>query len=149
MKNITLGAMLAFFLAGTLGAQNLAELNSNNQVSLANAGNSEVTYYASNDSYEMNEAGKVSAKIQSFHKNGEIAEQGLLIDGLKDGDWTKYDKNGNLASEGSYNLGQKDGSWKVWEGETLRVSMNYKNGKRVGTWSMYDSNGILTAEKVY
>lgn len=149
MKNITLGAMLAFFLAGTLGAQTLSELDSKDYVALANGGDSEVTYYASNESYKMNKAGKVSAEIQSFHKNGSVEEQGLLIDGMKHGDWTKYDAEGNLTSEGSYNLGQKDGSWKVYEGKVLRVSMEYNKGKRVGTWSMYDADGKLTAEKTY
>jgi antitoxin component YwqK of YwqJK toxin-antitoxin module len=148
MKNITLGAMLAFFLAGTLSAQTLAQLEQSDYTILEN-NDSQVTYYADNADYKINSAGKVSAQIMSFHQDGSLEERGALLEGQKHGAWTKYDESGNLMSSGSYVLGQKDGKWKVWEGNVLRVEMEYNKGQRAGTWKMYDANGNLTAEKTY
>lgn len=141
--------MLAFFLAGTLSAQTVSQFDAENYVALENSGDAKVTYYASNDTYSMNEAGKVSAQIQSFHENGSLSEQGMLIDGMKHGTWKKFDNEGNVTTEGTYHMGQKDGAWKVWDQDTLRVEMNYDKGKRIGLWKMYDSEGNLTAEKNY
>lgn len=148
MKNITLGAMLAFFLAGTLSAQTLAQLEKSDYTKLENS-DSQVTYYADNADYQINSAGKVSAQIMSFHKDGSLEEQGALLEGQKHGKWIKYDEAGNLMNSGSYLLGQKNGEWKVWEGEVLRVEMAFDKGQRVGTWKMFDAEGNLTAEKTY
>ncbi len=130
-------------------AQNLSEIDQSKYTQLSNDGSDDVSYYADNATYKRSADGKVSASIKSFHDNGALDESGVLINGQKHGKWMKYNEAGELVSEGYYNLGQKDGIWKVWEGDVLRIHMEYNNGQRVGKWLMYDADGNVTSEKDY
>jgi len=83
-------------------------------------GNFEHGIKISSDSY--NEDGSVSVECKvtnsaldefctSYHDNGTVGEQGLRIDGKKEGPWIGYYPSGSLWMKGTYRNGKKDGLW--------------------------------------
>ncbi len=133
-----------------LNGQTYSDVQGDDYTELISMNNSDVKYYASNSDYSVDELGKVSAKVQSFHGNGTLDEQGILMNGRKMGTWSKYDENGSKISQGEYTDDKKDGKWKVWDSNgVLRVEMSYENGKRTGTWKMFDEAGKLINQQDY
>jgi antitoxin component YwqK of YwqJK toxin-antitoxin module len=55
-----------------------------------------------------------NGRFEAFHKNGQLASEGLYEDGLETGLWRDYHENGQLAAEGEYRNGNKLGTWRFW-----------------------------------
>ncbi len=125
----------------TSGTTNVA----NSQVEVADN-----VYYNGNSATTVDDEGRVSGSIISYHGNGKLEETGLLLKGQKHGAWYKYSATGALLNEAHYKNGQKDDLWKIYDTNgVLRMKMSYDEGKRVGTWLMYDEAGKVTSEKTY
>lgn len=49
-----------------------------------------------------------------FHKNGQLASQGMYEDGLEKGSWQDFYESGQIAAEGTYYGGAEVGIWRYW-----------------------------------
>ena len=89
------------------------------------------------------------AKVDYFD-NGIVKEEGMLLNGKKEGKWMMYNADGSSASEAYFSNGEKNRAWKVWDANgKLRYEMFYIDGEKTGTWKIYDESGKLTQEKKY
>ena len=51
----------------------------------------------------------------SYHPNGDIASQGVYVDGFENGEWRDYYPGGQVAAEGIYSRGEEvPGTWRFW-----------------------------------
>lgn len=148
MKKLIIIA-LAVVSTVALNAQNSSSLQSDD-MDLISMNDGESKYYSNSGAYSVDEAGRVSGDVLTFHDNGNLEEQGALLAGKKQGSWTKYSPEGVKMNEAHYSNGQKDGNWKVWDANgTLRMELSYEKGKRIGTWKFYDEAGKLESSKDY
>lgn len=111
---------------------------------------------------------------KSYYTNGEIQEEGVYVNGQKEGAWTTWYpdgqkrsedfyqsgfrngdhffwyKNGNMMEQGKYKREVKNGYWKQWHmNGNLHVEGMFDNGSPVGIWRYYRTNGTIEREKTY
>lgn len=61
---------------------------------------------------------------------GQIYEEGIFIDGLRDGTWTRYWLNGKVQNVAYFDEGKKTGSWKFYDEEGKLIMLKkYKNNE--------------------
>lgn len=94
--------------------------------------------------------GILNGTANYFYASGKVMEAGMMLQGSKDGKWTRYNENGMTSAIGFYSLGKKSGTWVVFD-ETgkKRMEMNYNNGEKSGTWTSWDENGTVASTKTY
>ncbi len=94
--------------------------------------------------------GVINGKANYFFASGKLMEAGMMANGLKDGQWTRYTETGLTSAIGFYSAGKKSGTWTVFD-ETgkKRMEMNYSNGEKAGTWTSWDENGAVASTKTY
>lgn len=149
MKNIAI-LVFSLLLTSALSAQQVINRSAIYDGEILELSGASSDLYAYSSSYSVDASGKVSAKVLSFHENGNLDEMGILLNGQKHGTWLRYDENGVKLNEANYSLGQKDGEWKVWDANgQLRMVYNFNEGKRAGDWLMYDEQGNLTEQKSF
>jgi antitoxin component YwqK of YwqJK toxin-antitoxin module len=69
-------------------------------------------------------------------------EEGMIIDGKKEGEWSTFFSNGRLLSKSYFKAGLLNGPFKSYQSNgDVRSVGSYKNGKRSGQWVTYQSNG--------
>ena len=69
-------------------------------------------------------------------------EEGLIIDGKKEGEWSTFFSDGRLLNKSYFKAGLLDGPFKSYQSNgDIRSVGSYKNGKRSGQWITYQSNG--------
>jgi antitoxin component YwqK of YwqJK toxin-antitoxin module len=94
--------------------------------------------------------GVIAGKATYFFASGKIMEAGMMANGSKDGQWTRYNENGTTSAIGFYSAGKKSGTWTVYdESGKKRMEMNYSNGEKAGTWTSWDENGLVVDTKTY
>ncbi|WP_425254001.1 toxin-antitoxin system YwqK family antitoxin [Janthinobacterium sp. NFX145] len=49
-----------------------------------------------------------------FHRNGQLASQGMYADGVEEGSWQDFYESGQIAAEGMYYRGAEVGIWRYW-----------------------------------
>ncbi|MAD58454.1 MAG: hypothetical protein CMK44_07780 [Porticoccus sp.] len=77
-----------------------------------------------------------SGKVTESHK-------GLITNGKKEGEWSRYFVGGQLHYKGNYKNGKMEGEWITYHRKgQLNSKGNYKNGKMEGDWVVYSGNGI-------
>jgi antitoxin component YwqK of YwqJK toxin-antitoxin module len=92
--------------------------------------------------------GMIAGKATYFFASGKIMEAGIMANGVKDGQWTRYNENGVTSAIGFYTAGKKSGTWTVFdEAGKKRMEMNYSNGEKSGTWTSWDENGVVVNTK--
>ena len=85
-------------------------------------------------------------KFTNVPFNGEVSgiESGKFKNGIKDGEWLRYNKNGQLEYKGNYKYGRRDGPTESYnENGQLILIGRWKSGKREGLWNLYHDNGNL------
>ncbi|MFZ9660393.1 MAG: toxin-antitoxin system YwqK family antitoxin [Chitinophagaceae bacterium] len=96
--------------------------------------------YKKNLSNEMSEYGSpfnnavLHGEFTSYYENGDLKEQGVLLNGLKDGVWEEKTKEG-FYQRGTYFHGKKIGEWRLYN----------SNGKPI-KFSQYSGHGKLLSE---
>jgi hypothetical protein len=69
-------------------------------------------------------------------------EEGMIIDGKKEGEWLTFFSDGRLLSKSYFKAGLLNGPFKSYQSNgDVRSIGYYKNGKRSGQWVTYQSNG--------
>ena len=148
MKNLI--TLCFFFLVIAASAQTLNEKG----LYIDNEGNlfsGVITAMNTNMKSEMEvKDGIITGKANYFFANGKLMESGMMINGLKDGQWTRFAENGFTSAIGFYSAGKKSGTWSVFD-ETgkRRMEMSYNNGEKTGTWTSWDENGAVASTKTY
>jgi len=88
--------------------------------------------------------GKQHGKEQSFYPEGNIAEEIIWENGLKNGPWTQYFKNGQPKLTATYINDKLDGAFTVFSHNGKKeIVGTYRHDARDGEWKHYDENGKL------
>ena len=149
MKKLVL-VLLGAFLTIAVSAQQVINKSAIYDGEIVSLKESSANLYAYSSGYDVDEQGRVTGKVLSFHENGNLQEIGTLTKGQKHGSWISYDPSGNKINQASYLNGKKHGEWKVWDSQgNLIMEFAYDNGQRKGTWKMYDADGNVTQETQY
>ncbi len=72
----------------------------------------------------------------SFYPDGKIREEGIYINGMRDGLWEEFSRDG-LMARGSYHYGKKSGEWRTYDSRGKLLSYKRYNNSGVETGS-YD-----------
>ena len=104
---------------------------------------------------------------QNYHENGQLESEGAVLNGLPQGDWTRWYANGNKMENGTYvndlfvvnNSWKPDGSQMVWNGSgeyTLYHNNGaiesfgwMENGLREGLWTYNAEDGTTMSTIIY
>lgn len=54
-----------------------------------------------------------------FHRNGQLASQGMYADGVEEGGWQDFYESGQIAAKGTYYRGAEVGIWRYWNHEGI------------------------------
>lgn len=84
------------------------------------------------------------------HPGGTLAQQGPLVDGAQQGEWTFWDAGGHRIAVGSYDRDVRTGTWTHWYANgNLRMRGEYHGERQVGTWEFWHENGTLMCRGDY
>ena len=98
-------------------------------------------------SFGQNSALQDSNYVVFYYENGTVSSEGILENGIPEGEWKAYFENGNLKSVGSRKNGIVEGEWIFYrENGNKEREINYRNGKKNGTEKVFNSEGILTEQ---
>ena len=112
--------------------------------------------------------------LKRFYPNGNIAEEGLWIDSIKEQSWKTYYEsgglkskinyregkkfgrcglyhpNGQMSAKGNYNeFEEKDGEWVYFnKNGSIQQTGAYENGLKIGNWREYEA-GHESFEEAY
>lgn len=93
--------------------------------------------------------GSVLCSCQS-QRVREGREEGMLRDGLRQGEWTGYHFDGSRAWEGRYRRGKPVGNWTTWyEDGALHETFICKDSLRHGPYREYFPDGQLQREGTF
>lgn len=67
-------------------------------------------------------------KVNMYHDNGQLAQEGYLKNNKLHGKWVKYSKEGNLLCVANYTRGKRNGTWLFWDNNDL-TEVEFKNNK--------------------
>ena len=78
---------------------------------------------------------------RTYHRTGQLLEEGAYAMGLKTGTWTAYDREGMPRSEEHWRQGERHGPSVVMEKGKPLSEGEYRDGLPVGTWTTYNPDG--------
>jgi len=88
-------------------------------------------------------------EYKTFYENGELNEVGTLENGIRNGEWLKYDINNNLKKNIYYVDGKLNGPCKIYDGSSknrLHIECTYINdnleGEYIIYWNIYENECI-------
>lgn len=86
-----------------------------------------------------------------LYNNFENKEEGLLVNGEKQGESKIYDALGKPVRVARYKNGLKHGDYFEYipGTETIRVAGQFQNGVRTGKWNYFNSLGQVTYREIY
>ncbi|MFC6268715.1 toxin-antitoxin system YwqK family antitoxin [Frigoriflavimonas asaccharolytica] len=94
----------------------------------------------------LHNVGEIYSK--TYYENGNMKEEGWLIDGMKSNYWFTYYENGSKKSEGHYKNNKKIKWWVFYDSkENITKKCEFKNDKLNGLTIIYSGGNILKAEK--
>ena len=76
-------------------------------------------------------------------KDGKLLMQGMVRDGLRQGEWTSHFPDGSIRSRASFSGGIQEGATEVFhDNGSLYYRGQYHRDKPVGNWLFYDREGV-------
>ena len=91
-------------------------------------------------------AGKHNGKEQNFYSNGNVAEETIWKNDLRDGPWKQYFENGQLKSSATYINGNLEGSYNSYHLDgTTHMEGAYRHDVPHGEWKRYDEKEKLVS----
>lgn len=79
---------------------------------------------------------------QSFHDNGQLASEGLKVEGLRQGHWRFFFEDGTLKSEGGYLDDKSHGDWRWFNAQGVPTAVGgFHQGERHGDWTWFRADG--------
>ena len=98
---------------------------------------------------EYNE-GKRNGKEQSYYPNGNVAEEIVWKNDLKEGSWKRFFDNGQLKTTGTYINDKLDGLYATYYPEGKKeVEGAYRNDLPHGEWKRFDEKGNIISITKY
>lgn len=90
-------------------------------------------------------------KIQLKYANGNLAQEGMMIKGVPEGNWKTYSTQGKLLADMNYKKGVRVGSYQIYFADgSPKYNFNYDGtGKVIGTQLYYFKNKTKRAEYKY
>ena len=82
-------------------------------------------------------SGPIHEKL--FFSAGSEAEEGDMINGLRDGIWKRYNFYGEVEEETPYLMGYKHGTYKRYKGPLVMETGGYYFGEKVGEWKYFNN----------
>lgn len=87
-------------------------------------------------------SGRKNGEWTYRYENGQIKNIGSYENGSRAGTWLGYYESGNLFYEGAYLKGKKHGQWiSYYDDRTLFYRGTYKAGKEHGEWIAFNPDG--------
>lgn len=87
---------------------------------------------------------------RSWHENGRLYEEGLYVQGNKQGVWSIWDAQGRKRGHEVYDGGKRAGRWLAWHANgRLARQEQYAAGAPHGPWHEWDESGRLVKEVLY
>lgn len=84
----------------------------------------------------------VNGITQLFYETGELASEGLMVNGQPEGLWKNYYKTGKLKSQGRRENFLLEGIWKFYNEEEILVNeITYSKNKKDGVSRKYNLDG--------
>lgn len=88
--------------------------------------------------------GKQHGKEQSLYPEGNVAEEIIWENGLKNGHWIQYFKTGQAKLRATYINDQLEGAFTIFFPDGKKeIEGVYRHGARNDEWTYYDENGKL------
>lgn len=85
-----------------------------------------------------------------YFSSGKLMEKGHFENGMKTGNWIRFNENGGTVAVGPFLAGKKHGTWLVYDDKGNKTfEMHYVNGEKAGTWYNWDTSGQLLSSKSY
>lgn len=86
--------------------------------------------------------------VKNFYNNGNLKEEGWLVNNEKTNYWFFYNEDGSKTSEGHYNQNQKC-NWWIFYNEKGKVvkKCEFSNNQLDGFTLIYNKNKLIRAEK--
>lgn len=79
---------------------------------------------------------------KSYYKNGQLKEEGWIVDSKKNGYWKFYFSNGVIQKEGHFLNNLKTKYWYFYrKNSTKEKEGHFKNDKKNSWWLFYTKNG--------
>jgi antitoxin component YwqK of YwqJK toxin-antitoxin module len=86
--------------------------------------------------------------IKKHHVNGQLIEEGWIINDKKSGYWFYYFENGIKKEEGHFSNNQKTNWWIYYDNQQkITRKCEYKNGLLNGLTLIYKQSKIVLVEK--
>jgi len=84
------------------------------------------------------------------YPNGQLARQGELVGGRREGPWVHYHDNGQTEAVGAYHDDHPEGPWTYWYASgTKQAEGRYHKGRQHGRWRFWYANGNEKADGWY
>lgn len=79
---------------------------------------------------------------KSVLENGKIIEQGVFLNGVKNGEWKEWYNNGTLKKSQMWNNGYKEGKFLSFDEDSKLITKgSFYRGKKKGKWWYFSSEG--------
>jgi hypothetical protein len=147
MKHLLFSALI--FISSTIAAQNTRIVFTDVPVSRSNFDGDQITNYATQGTKKGQD--EAVRHFEKYHSNGQLAEEGLIVNNRPDGTWKKFDNKGKLIAKTKYRDGQKMGKWIIWnfDGSVLAKGRYNKDGNKTGNWIYWSSIDQKYIEKSF
>ncbi|WP_228454922.1 toxin-antitoxin system YwqK family antitoxin [Polaribacter haliotis] len=79
---------------------------------------------------------------KEYYKNGQLKQEGWLLNDIKVDYWKYYYKNGSLQKEGSFKNNFEIKYWYFYrQNSSIKQEGHFKEGKKNNWWLFYDKEG--------
>lgn len=112
----------------------------------------EVRFYPNGDTLSVTpmKNSVVHGVLSNYHAGNVIKDRTNFVQGKANGLYRQYDTNGQVVFEGMLKDGLKEGEWLTWYDESqLQEKRSYSNDLPDGKWSYWYIDGTLKREEVY
>ena len=82
---------------------------------------------------------------KEYYKNGQIKEEGWILNDKKTAFWKFFYRNGNIKKEGYFKDSLETKYWYFYTPNSVKEKEgHFKNGVKHDWWLFYDANGYVT-----
>ena len=91
--------------------------------------------------------GPFTEKIELIYESGKLEKEGMIENGLQEGEWREYYENGELKSFQNMKNGKREGTYfEYYENGNKMLEIDYKQDKMDGLFKRYHENGYIEIE---